>query len=32
MAYGVIVTVTWTIKSELADTFVELLGGMFPVT
>ena len=32
MAEGVTVTVTWTIKPELADTFVEALRGMFPET
>ena len=32
MSEGVTVTVAWTIKPELADTFVESLRGMFPVT
>jgi len=32
MSEGVAVTVTWTIKPELADTFVEALRGMFPTT
>ena len=32
MSEGVTVTVTWTIKPELAETFVEALGAMFPVT
>jgi quinol monooxygenase YgiN len=32
MSKGVTVTVTWAIKPELADTFVEALRGMFPVT
>ena len=32
MTDGVLVTVTWTIQPELADSFVELLGGMFPAT
>lgn len=32
MSEGITVTVTWAIKPELADTFVESLRGMFPVT
>jgi quinol monooxygenase YgiN len=32
MSEGVAVTVTWTIKPELADTFVAALRGMFPTT
>lgn len=32
MSEGVTVTVTWAIKPELADTFVETLQGMFPET
>jgi quinol monooxygenase YgiN len=32
MSEGVTVTVAWTIKPQLADTFVEALRGMFPVT
>jgi quinol monooxygenase YgiN len=32
MSEGVTVTVAWTIKPELADTFVEALRGMFPQT
>jgi quinol monooxygenase YgiN len=32
MSEGVTVTVTWAIKPELADTFVETLRGMFPET
>lgn len=32
MSEGVTVTVTWAIKPELADTFVETLRGMFPQT
>ncbi len=32
MSEGVTVTVTWAIKPEFADTFVETLRGMFPVT
>jgi len=32
MSKGVTVTVTWSIKPELADAFAESLGGMFPET
>jgi quinol monooxygenase YgiN len=32
MSEGVVVTVTWVIKPELAGEFVETLGGMFPQT
>ena len=32
MSEGITVTVAWTIKPELADTFVETLRGMFPET
>ena len=32
MSKGVTVTVTWAIKPELADTFVETLRGFFPET
>jgi len=32
MSKGVVVTVTWSIKPELTDQFVEVLGGMFAVT
>jgi len=32
MSEGVTITVAWAIKPELADTFVESLRGMFPVT
>jgi heme-degrading monooxygenase HmoA len=32
MSKGVTVTVAWAIKPEFADTFVESLRGMFPVT
>jgi heme-degrading monooxygenase HmoA len=32
MSEGVIVTVAFAIKPELADMFVEALAGMFPVT
>ena len=32
MSEGVTVTVTWAIKPEFADKFVEALRGMFPVT
>ena len=32
MSEGVTVTVAWVIKPELADTFAETLGGMFPQT
>ena len=32
MSEGITVTVAWAIKPEFADTFVETLGGMFPVT
>jgi quinol monooxygenase YgiN len=32
MSKAVTVTVTWVIKPALADTFVEALGAMFPVT
>lgn len=32
MPEGVVVTVTWVIKPEVADEFVEMLGGMFPQT
>jgi heme-degrading monooxygenase HmoA len=32
MSEGVTVTVTWVIKPEFADTFVESFRGMFPVT
>jgi heme-degrading monooxygenase HmoA len=32
MSEGVTVTVTWAIKPELADTFVESVRGMFPLT
>jgi quinol monooxygenase YgiN len=32
MSEGVLVTVTWRIKPELADTCIETLRGMFPTT
>jgi heme-degrading monooxygenase HmoA len=32
MSEGITVTVAWAIKPELAETFVESLRGMFPVT
>jgi quinol monooxygenase YgiN len=32
MPEAVTVTVTWDVKSEFADAFVEALRGMFPVT
>jgi quinol monooxygenase YgiN len=32
MSKGVLATVTWKIKPELADAFVETLCGMFPTT
>ena len=32
MSEGVTVTVSWTIKPALSDTFVAALRGMFPVT
>jgi quinol monooxygenase YgiN len=32
MSERVVVTVAWVIKPELADKFVEALGGMFPET
>lgn len=32
MSEGVTVTVTWAIKPEFADSFVEALRGMFPQT
>jgi quinol monooxygenase YgiN len=32
MSEGVTVTVAWAIKPELAEAFVESLGGMFPET
>ena len=32
MSKGVLATVTWRIKPELADTCVEALRGMFPTT
>ncbi|HEY1447532.1 MAG TPA: antibiotic biosynthesis monooxygenase family protein [Caulobacteraceae bacterium] len=32
MSEGVVVTVAWVIKPEVADRFVETLGGMFPKT
>ncbi len=32
MSKGVTITVTWTIKPDFADAFVESLRGMFPVT
>ena len=32
MSKGVVATVTWSIKPELTDRFVEVLGDMFAVT
>ncbi len=32
MSTGVLTTVTWRIKPELADTCIEALRGMFPTT
>ena len=32
MSKGVVATVSWSIKPELTDRFIALLGGMFAVT